>query len=108
MLRGITPPELSFLYIKDLKKSVKSFQIYLIINFIYNSIEAVIYYPFFLIYTIIVYYKNVLSELGWVFDVSYLSIVLTEVIFLGLCTYLIVHGCIKKGYWTEKDKSNID
>ena len=49
ILRGIIPPELSFLYIKATNKK-KQFQIYAAINYIYASIEAIVYYPFFLIY----------------------------------------------------------
>lgn len=77
ILRGITPPELSFIYIENVSTNVKNYQIYVMINYIYNSIEAIVYYPFFLTYTILVYYKNILSSLGWIFPLSYSTILLS-------------------------------
>jgi hypothetical protein len=68
------------------------------INYIYNSIEAFIYYPFYLTYTLLVYYEHLLSTLGWIFPLSYCTILLSEGIFIALSGYLIYYGCSKKGY----------
>lgn len=50
ILRGIIPAELSFLYIQASQKR-RQFQIYAAINYTYASIEAIVYYPFIIVYT---------------------------------------------------------
>lgn len=51
VLRGMVPPEFSFCYIKN---SERRTEIYAMINYMYSSIEAVIYYPFFIIYMMVI------------------------------------------------------
>jgi hypothetical protein len=106
MVRGLIPPEFSFFYIRRMKE--RRLQIYTMINFMYSSIEAVVYYPFFLIYIHSVF-REVVFKRGEditaskvVFSVAVLMIGISEVLFIILTVYLIAFGCKKKGYIQEK------
>jgi hypothetical protein len=68
------------------------------INYIYSSIEAVIYYPFFIIYMIVIINKDKQFESKILFYASLGLICLSEVIFIVFSLYLVVFGCRKKGY----------
>jgi hypothetical protein len=72
------------------------------INYIYSSIEAIIYYPFFVIYTS-VYFESTLGEIP---EGAYLTImgaiILAESTFLILTIYLVWYGCKKRGYSNAK------
>ena len=68
------------------------------INYIYSSIEAVIYYPFFIIYMLLVVPFELHLESIIMFYLSLVAIVLSEVTFIVVSVYLLIHGCRKKGY----------
>ena len=87
-----------------MRTSERKMNTYTMVNFIYNSIEATIYYPFFLVYTIFVVDKNEIDNSGWSFAVAYLTIAASEFIFISLCLYLLIFGCKKKGYLGPKPK----
>jgi len=74
------------------------------INYIYSSIEAVIYYPFFIIYMIIIVNKDKQLESRILFFISVCLIALFELVFILTSAYLVIHGCRKKGYLKSKDK----
>lgn len=103
ILRGMVPPEFSCLYIQD--TTAKRVQIYAMINYIYSSIEAMIYYPFFFIYTQLIYYNAVITVTDTLYYVTTASIVFAELVFLIVSLYLLLLGCQKKGLLkTNKDK----
>jgi hypothetical protein len=75
------------------------------INYIYSSIEAVIYYPFFIIYMLIIIKKDKQLDSRILFYISVALICLFELIFLATSLYLLVFGCRKKGLLkASKDK----
>ena len=68
------------------------------INYMYSSIEAVIYYPFFIIYMMVIIRNEKGLESSILFFVSLGLICLSEVGFVIFSGYLVVFGCRKKGY----------
>jgi hypothetical protein len=93
----MVPPEFSFLYILS-SSQMKRVEIYCMVNYIYASIEAVVYYPFFVIYTSMYFGQT----LGKIPEGAYIlvmgSIVLAESIFLTVTLYLVWYGCNKRGF----------
>lgn len=72
------------------------------INYIYNSLEAVIYYPLFFVYTLIIFNDDQIPNGAWPFGIAYFTIAFSELIFISLSIYLLVFGCRKKGYFSKK------
>jgi hypothetical protein len=88
-----------------MSSSQRNLHVYAMINYIYNSIEAIIYYPFFFIYTVVIYNEdNSIPNLGWIFPVSYFTIAFSELMFIILSLYLLLYGCRKKGLMGNKNQ----
>lgn len=59
VLKGLLPPELAFLYIRG--NPQKALELYAGINFISMSIESILYFPFFILYTLLSEADNTFS-----------------------------------------------
>ena len=63
-------------------------KIFLIINYIYASIEAVVYYPGFMVYTTKVFVRQTISVTWLVYLVCVLVVFVGEVVYIGFSVYL--------------------
>lgn len=75
------------------------------VNYIYASIEAIVYYPFFVIYTSF-YFQQTFGEIPYIgYLIVMASIFLAEFIFFSITIYLVWYGCKKRGF--HKESKNI-
>lgn len=110
ILRGMIPAELSFIYIKS-QTLKKKYEIFTAINFIFVSMQEIVFYPFFIIYSSILVKQKTFSR-----DVTYefATIVIISggfFVFLVLSIYLFLLG-IKKKYggimaWFNRQRQKI-
>jgi hypothetical protein len=74
------------------------------VNFIYSSIESLLFYPFFIIYTALLYDRKTLG-VSWIYYTITLALtVLSECIFVTLTLYLLVFGCRRRGFFKSAKK----
>ena len=96
ILRGLIPAQLSFLYIKS-ESIRKKYEIFTAINFIFISMEEIVFYPFFIIYC-----GYLVKEKRFEYDIQYelATIIIMSCkffLFIVLSLYLVFLG-IKKKY----------
>lgn len=75
------------------------------INYMYASLEAVIYDPFFIIYTASMEVDTLTAREWTVYQTILAGISLTEIFFIILSGYLVAYGCNKRGFRINLKKS---
>jgi hypothetical protein len=95
ILRGLIPAEFSFLYIQS-ETLRKKYEIFTAINFIFVSMEEIVFYPFFMIYV-----GYLVKEKSFEYDVQYeiatvIIIGCKFLMFIVLSIYLLFLGIRKK------------
>lgn len=104
ILRGIIPAELAFIYIRAQPR--RRFELYAAINYINASIEAIIYYPFFIVYCSFLttdntfalnqYYRG--ATIGFAVIAEFIMLVVTIIlVFVGMKRkYGAIFYCFQK------------
>ena len=94
ILRGLIPAELAFTYIRAQPR--RKFELYAAINYINASIEAVIYYPFFVIYCYFLTSDNTFALNKRYQGATIAMAVLAELIMLVVTVTLIFIGIARR------------